>query len=610
MKRRMGVIRSCRIRLPLLSALLALLMGLGLLQRAAAGSDPKIVAQLDRPQVQMGDIVTLTVTVEGGGADGQPSVMNGDGYHSTYQGTSQNFSFVNGRASSTTSYTFRIIPRREGLIHVGPIQVAMDGEKYEVAPLELTVGAAAPTPSQTRNRPQSQMPGRADGGDDIFVTTQVDRDTVYIHQQVVLIFRFYTGPEVSFTERPNYSPPATTGFIEEPMGEQKRFTVRRNGTVYSVTEIKTALYPTRAGVLTISPAEVQCAIEDRTKPTRSPFSIFGRQYREKQKVCQSEPIQVVVRSIPRTGQPADFSGAVGKFAIEVTADATTVKANEAVTITAAITGTGSVNALGTLELPAPESVRIFDSGVKARSIPLEGRIDAEKIFTWILIPTSAEDVTIPPLTLSYFDPYQERFTRAASRPLKIQVLPGESEELITLGGRGLPIVEEDIRYLKTNLTGLRLGSASILDRWLPWIHGLPLLGLGAALVYSRRRRRLERDLQGLRRHGALKSAKDRIRKLRSDEPHRWQRCGAILEDYLADRLYYERHGVQRRLLLEKMRLLGVEDSLMKDLSDFLEFCDASAFAPSAPGRPGDEKPEERTGKLLDRLDADLRGRRV
>lgn len=567
--------------------------------------EPKVSANLDRTQTRVGEPVTLTLSVEGGDVEGEPEVLPGADYHVYFQGQSRNFTFVNGKFSSSTNFTFRVVPRTEGEISVGPIQARIGGKTYELDPLRLVVKSdSSPPPLQPTPQGRSGQGAEDRGDDGLFITTSVDRDTIFLHQQVTLTFRFYQSLDAVVINQPSYIPPSTTGFLKQELGDQKQFTLRRTGRVYKVTEIQTALFPTRTGRLRIGGAEVECIVEDRSRRSRDPFSLFrGGMFGDRKVRLRSKPVDVQVMPLPSSGRPRDFDGAVGSFGLRVEADTSTVRANEPVTIRATISGPGSVTTLGTLELPAPEGVRFFDSGQEVRTRVSNGKVLAEKVITWILVPTSPRPLTIPSLRLNYFDPERRRYLRTDSSPLTVEVLPGDAPNLVTSGGVPPALVGRDIRYLKTDFEGLQWGGRSGPLGPMPWVHAVPFVIFAGALVFRERKRRLESDAVALRRSAAQRKARTRFRSL--EEAKGPERVAEILAAYLADRIGDPVPGATRAQLLDQAGDHGVDGDLLQETRLFLEECDARAFAPGGVADAGDSLAKEAEG-LVTRLEEGFR----
>ena len=72
----------------------------------------------------------------------------------------------------------------------------------------------------------------------------VDKSDVWVGQQVVLSFQFWR--RVQPWSNPSYTAPRTEGFWREDLGPERSFRDVHKGQVYSVTEVRYALFPTRS----------------------------------------------------------------------------------------------------------------------------------------------------------------------------------------------------------------------------------------------------------------------------------------------------------------------------------------------------------------------------
>jgi hypothetical protein len=92
---------------------------------------------------------------------------------------------------------------------------------------------------------------------DFYIEASVDNPTPFVGQQIIYTIRVYAADDQS-DESPLYEPPDFEGFWRVDI-EPFPFTQspqQVNGRAYIVSEIRTALYPTLSGDLTITPANV------------------------------------------------------------------------------------------------------------------------------------------------------------------------------------------------------------------------------------------------------------------------------------------------------------------------------------------------------------------
>ena len=144
---------------------LVLLVGvlvLGTLPLGARALD--IDASVDSPRAGVGDPMVLTVVVNGSFRNLADPVLPeiSDAFQVRAAGTSRNFSFINGRSSSSISYRYVLTPRREGAFTLGSISVTHKGETVSTRPIALTVSKSTwKKPLQTNlnfNPNQPQLP--------------------------------------------------------------------------------------------------------------------------------------------------------------------------------------------------------------------------------------------------------------------------------------------------------------------------------------------------------------------------------------------------------------------------------------------------------------------
>ena len=138
---------------------------------ADASAQVQVSARLDAEEVAVGHTVRLTVSVSG--ADREitpprfPSLPGVDAYGA---GQSQRFSFVNGQSRAEYSWSWSLVPRREGVVEIPAITVSVDGKDYSTLPRRLVVIAARSQP------PSSAVPDDRTGDSEVpdaFVTMRV-----------------------------------------------------------------------------------------------------------------------------------------------------------------------------------------------------------------------------------------------------------------------------------------------------------------------------------------------------------------------------------------------------------------------------------------------------
>ena len=122
-----------------------------------------LTQQIDPPEANVGDQVTVTFTVQNGGEIGfqLPRI---DGLQPSGSSSTTNITFVNGTLSSAVSQTFALIPQRPGDFTIPSFDIhTRDGQVLHTQAMKLhVVGSGAPA-SANNSAPNpfgfSQRPG-------------------------------------------------------------------------------------------------------------------------------------------------------------------------------------------------------------------------------------------------------------------------------------------------------------------------------------------------------------------------------------------------------------------------------------------------------------------
>ncbi len=605
--------------LPRLAALLLLLAG-------PAAAEISISADVSKDVTTLDDQVVLSVTVSGSEAnlpDPQiPPIQNFSVYSS---GRNQQISFVNGQVQSSIVHTFVLVPRYVGKAAIPPISVTYQGKTYQTQAIPITVqkpGAGGPP------QPSAAMPGVAPPargrapsargpGSDLFVTAEVDRKKAYVNEQITLTVKFYTA--VSLLGNPQYIAPKLSGFIAEDLPPERHGQVSVRGRPYYYSEIKTALFPVQAGRLEIGRATVRAQVQGQANI--DPFSpdFFDKFFsqglvRPIDRDVASEPIVVEAQPLPPTGKPGDFSGAVGRFSISAAVDRNRAKVGDAINLVVTVQGAGNLKTVGDPALPELKDFRVFDTVSSLNLDKKNDVVSGSKVFKTVLVPRVSGDLTIPPITFSYFDPQRGAYAAARTTPLSIKVAPGEAGAAPTTAGpapvaRGLSSVSEDIRYLMTSSPRRPVSRALGALASAGPLNAVPILAFALALGFTQYRRLGELDPARRRRRAALKNAlarADAARRVPDD-----RQAAAALADafigYLADKLGVSPAGLTAKRAQDGLRGLkpSLSDALLERLRSTWNELDERRFAPA--GAVAAAQGAKDVRELLSELDKELEG---
>ncbi len=591
---------------------ICLILGL-FLSSSVSAQDISISADVDRSEISMDEQLTLTIVVSGNVSNiPKPGIPPMKGFNSYSSGRSQNISIINGQVNSSVTFSYMLMPIKEGEYELGPFTIDYKGNTYSTGPIKVKVspkGSASrqlppqqkaypPNPGQ---QPKSQRPGMSDGSKagrqnkELFIETYVDKLRAYVNEQITLTFAFYQA--VNLFENPSYQPPSTTGFWTEDMPPQRKYYKVIDGVKYRVTEIKTALFATSAGEFTIGEARLEASVEDLERFfSRSPFDIFDDDpfsmfRRGKPVVLTTDPIKVEIMPLPDEGKPEIFNGDVGRFDILASVDKKSVKENEPVSLNITIEGEGNIKTISSPVLPETEKAKIYDSG-SSEDVSKEGYIvHGKKVFEKVIIPREEGTLKIGPIEYSYFDTAKKDYVTKKIEPIVINV--SEADEQIKEGGVSLTgvsgeeikVLKKDIRYIKTNIPVFRSqGDFLYRSKLFYLINILPVLVLISLYTYDKHRQKLRKDIGYARSLRAKKAASRRLKKAGEiitkggSEEFYAEIYRAVIE-YIADKLNISHPSITKDALGRKLRERGISDEdIIKEIEWLFDVCDMARFA--------------------------------
>lgn len=560
---------------------------LGILLAGLAGTskaEVRVTGRLDPEAVSLGEAAVLTISLEGSGSfEGEPNFHAPDGVRVRAAGESRNFALVNGRFSQTLQRQYMILAMREGSYTVGPVELKVSGRSYSLGPYTFTVGpgAAAPPAGRPSNR------GAADDDQDrgqtppIAVEMSVEPQDVYVGEQAILSVRFLTRADVAVLDA-QFIAPESQGFWKVDLPQVPPATVRRGGASYRVSEIRMALFPTRAGELKIDPAKVHVQYRDSRGNPNDPFSFFGMGGREREAEPASNACVVRAKALPKP-EPAGFTGAVGRYSISARLDRNEGAQGQPITWTVAIEGDGNVASIEGPRFPDLPGCRGLDGGSDVKSRQDTKVVGGTKLVSRVLIPDAAGPLEIPALEWAYFDPAEGHYRKVATQTLRITVAPAQATADAGAGRIG--------GALRPIRTATRLRS---LDSERPWQQGwfwaLQVLPLGALIVggfFRRQRLQLERDPLGARMRHAPRRLSRALRTVETDARDPWGVLVRAVEEFLDGRYGSEVRGLTRASLADYLVERGANPDAARGIAALLERADTLRYTPRTEATQGD-----------------------
>ncbi|MDZ4859519.1 MAG: BatD family protein, partial [Candidatus Hydrogenedentes bacterium] len=336
--------------------------------------------------------------------------------------TSIQASIINGVASLSKTFGFRVITEKAGSLSIPPFSANIDGARVESAPLTLTVSEDRTPKAAQRNR-------RVLTADQvIFTEIRTDKIEAFKGEPVQLNMEIWLHSECRIRPLPG-GMPEVTGFYAVPRvpeSQPKRFDTR-DGQTYEVFTLAQTLYPTTTGELRIGPW------------TLSGYVAVGSVTREVER--RTDPVFVTVKPLPPP--PANFSGSVGKYRIAAELRRNQTEPGVPATFVLRVEGNGNPDAVGEPELPELPGAFV-DTPKRAQKKKGQTQSEPAEEFSYRLTPTKPGDLRIPSIEYCYFDADAGEYTTVSTAPLVLQVVgPRKPEGQIVIGEGGAPNLTEN-----------------------------------------------------------------------------------------------------------------------------------------------------------------------
>ncbi len=564
----------------------------------------QFTVSVDKKVIALNQSLTLTVQLTSGNMNipGTPQLPSLDGFTIVSgPNTSTSISFVNGRVSSSKSYSYILVPTKEGKLTIGSAVFNHNGKEYKTIPIEIEVvrSAVSQQPRQKPAPPQAQQPGAQDQTTDlnklILLRVFVDKKNPYINEGVTVTYKLYTRVQVR-----NYGiskPPTATGaWIEEYTIPQQPVlkTEVVDGISYQTAIIKKLeLFPTKSGELTLEPLVMQTDILVRNQ-RRNVFNFdsffnddfFGRTIR---KELVAPAVKMNVLRLPDENKPPGFKNIVGKFSINSEVDKTEVSTNEAVSFKIRISGTGNIKLLESPEVKVSGDFERYEPKIEEKINKTGDNITGEKIFEDVLIPRLPGNQKIEQVRFSYFDPKTKKYITLSTREIFVNVAPGK-ERLTALPGnisRGeVRLIGSDIRFIKLKpVKWEKMGDSFYKNYIFLILIIFPLCLLGATVVYNNHLERISTDVVYRRSRRAVKSAENRLKKsaqyLNENSAEKFYlTLSSALRGYIADKLNISEAGFLTDEVKEILKTRNIDEEITGKFIELIKTCDYLRFAPS------------------------------
>lgn len=492
----------------------------------------------------------------------------------------ENMLSINGRVSFEQSARFQLLATEVGTFNIGKATVTINGIAYQTKPLKIEVVAERPKEPNSLEAKAEQL---------VYVKVFTNKRSVYVGEPFSARYTVVLKANVDGYQAIS-TPDLTNDFsvsdLEKPNTYSKEIIDGENVTVTDLGRF--ILRPNRSG--TFSPGNLQMQFSTQVPTGRTDW--FGRQeVRSVKYISTSAFPTITVKPLPAAGQPADYTGAVGDYKLYVNLSRNEVKADESITLTVELSGSGNIQYA---QLPTPQipnSIERYDPEYKERITEKLSGINGYKRHEYLLIPRYRGIYKIPPITFSYFDPEKEKYITLTSAPLEINVTEGpqatnnDVQQPTVTDKSNVSALAEDILFIHTRPSAFTAPNTgfftSTLHKALLVLIFIALLAMFALArfraSYTPDAKKVAQRKAASKAEKAIKHATQHIKS--GDVKLFYSEISEALAQYFQHKFGVERASFSADVVAQTVSAKGGDAALIGMIQQLIKHADMARFAP-------------------------------
>lgn len=351
------------------------------------------------------DTYIYSVVIEGTQASDFPTLEGGSGFKLSYIGPENSVSIINGHTSMKTRYRYLLAPKKPGLLETPTAELNLNGKSYLAPPKRVRVSKSVAIDESSNA--------------EVFLRQSLSAHEVFEGQQVVNTLALYTKVDISGY---NLEDIDYDGFWKAEFGDPSATIRNVNGKRYKVISRKDALYPLRAGDLSMPERIVEGKIAARSRMSR--FSLFP-QVQYKSGKWRAPGIPLKVKALPEAPKSSSLwnlnTPIVGNTSVSATYKPTPIAVGESKTIQIRVKSEGNINPLLAPKVKFPRHIKPYFEKPEVVTSVTNGKLIISKTFALSLVGLSGGEVNIPEIELTFFDPKSEKYQTAKSEAISFFV---------------------------------------------------------------------------------------------------------------------------------------------------------------------------------------------
>lgn len=429
--------------------LLAVAVLMTLFTLNAFAADKTLSVSTDRQKVEMGDVIDLVVQTNFQTFDDLDLSPLKDQFKVLGTQRSTNVSIVNGNYQALTRWDISITPKQIGELMVPPLTVdGIDSQPYKLFVSPMT---------------QAGKQGVS------FLESSINTHKAYVQQQVIYTLKYYhLGRFIDGSIRP----PIFKDAINKQLKNQVNYQKDINGQRYEVYEWSWAFYPQKSGTLTIPPEQFD-----------------GRlQYRGVIKMIRNNSKAITLTVMPQNANYPKDKTWLPTPNLTLTQDwqmPNSLRVGDSITRTIHLQAQNLISSqLPDISLDDQAGFHVYPDDPKLSDQEVDSGINSAKTVKMAIVPLEAGKITLPPITINWWNTQTEKMETATLPAKTLDVLPALKPQthLTPLTQPTKPINQEVSHETSGKVSGIAW-------LWPALTAAFALLWLLTAMLYWRERQK-------------------------------------------------------------------------------------------------------------------------
>ena len=524
-----------------------------------AGLQAAVSATVDSQVLIEKEAVELRVTADQD-SPGEPdfSPLN-DNFLILRQNSGTQITTINGQTTRLRTWTLLLAPQGTGKLQIPPIAVGQDRSQaigIEIAKANPQAGQTAPA----------------------FIEFVADTTQPYVRQQVLLTVKLFVSGQLASG---GLSDPSADGAVIEQLGEQRESQAIRGQTRYRVFERDYVLFAEAAGPLGITPPSFTGELRSGRSP-RALFN-FGGLGDTRTVVASGDAITLDVQPPPAQA-PADRWLPARSVTLTQRLLPADAEPQVGVPLTREITLNidGQLHTqVAPLELQRMSGAQVYAEQPDGNTQGVPGRgVRSSKTHRWAVIPQAAGPLTLPAVSVAWWDTDTNTLQRASLPPTPLNVMAAAAATNAALAPAPVADRAQDVIDSAQASAQATQQAAT----WWPLVAALAALGwLLTALAWAARAWQRQRPFAEMRRHGA---ATQRSHRAALDKACKAEDARAARSHLLAWAAFrFDEPNLSRLASLRAIiKNQGAEAALLQQIDATFADLDAAAFGTANTGK--------------------------